>query len=48
MIDKYLDRQGTVLWGEFFEIESKKGRRRAKEFILDLLIDLGVSHEMVE
>lgn len=47
-IDDYLERQGTVLWGEYFEIESTKGRRRAKEFILDLLIDLELTNESVE
>lgn len=43
-IDKYLNNQHCVLWGRFFDIESSEGRKQAKEFILDLLIDL----EMIE
>lgn len=47
-IDKYLSNQHTVLWGRFFDIQSKEGRKDASEFILDLLIDLGYTNEMVE
>lgn len=47
-INQYLDSQKFVLWGRFYDIQSKEGRRGAKEFILDLLIDLGYSSEMVD
>lgn len=47
-ITNYLDTQGCVLWGQFFDIQSKEGRRQASGFILDLLIDLGITREMVE
>ena len=47
-ISEYIDNQHIVLWGQFFDIESKEGNRRAKEFILDLLIDLGITNEQVE
>jgi hypothetical protein len=47
-IKDYLDNQGVVLWGQFFDIRSKEGYRMAREFILDLLIDLGFTNEMVE
>lgn len=47
-IKQYIDTQGCVLWGRFFDIQSKEGRRQAKEFILDLLIDLGLTNEQVE
>ena len=45
-IGEYLDKQGCVLWGSFFDIQSERGYHLAKEFILDLLIDLGVTSEM--
>lgn len=47
-IDEYLSSQYYVLWGQFFDIESKEGRRGAKEFILDLLIDLEITKEFIE
>lgn len=47
-IGEYIDNQRCVLWGEFFDIQSKEGSRRAQEFILDLLIDLGITSESIE
>lgn len=47
-ITEYLDTQGCVLWGQFFDIQSKEGRRQASEFILDILIDLQLTNELVE
>jgi hypothetical protein len=47
-IDEYLNQQHCVLWGQFFDIQSKEGRRQASEFILDLLIDLGITKEDVQ
>lgn len=47
-IDKYIDNQRTVLWGRFFDINTSEGRKQAREFILDLLIDLEITHENVE
>lgn len=47
-IEEYLDKQGCVLWGRFFDIQTKEGYKQAKEFILDVLIDLGISYELVE
>lgn len=47
-IKQYLDSQHCVLWGQFYDIESKEGRRGAENFILDLLIDLGITREKVE
>lgn len=47
-VSNYLDTQGCVLWGQFFDIQSKEGRKQASEFILDILIDLGITREMVE
>ena len=48
VIGEYIDNQRVVLWGQYFDIQSKEGRRGAKEFILDLLIDLGITNEQVE
>lgn len=47
-ISEYLDTQGCVLWGQFFDIQSKEGRRQAQGFILDILIDLGITRENIE
>ena len=47
-IDKYLEGQHATLWGQFFEIHSTKGRKQAKEFLLDILIDMGITHEDIE
>jgi hypothetical protein len=47
-IEKYIEGQRTVLWGQFYDIQSKEGKRGAKNFILDLLIDLDITYEMVE
>ncbi len=47
-IGKYLNEQHSVLWGRFFDIQSKEGRHQAKEFILDLLIDLEYTNERME
>lgn len=48
LIDDYLETQRVVLWGQFFDIQSKEGRKKAKNFILDLLIDLNMTNEMIE
>jgi len=47
-IEQYLNNQHTVLWGRFFDIQSKEGRKQAKEFILDLLIDMEYTNEHYE
>jgi hypothetical protein len=47
-IDKYLTGQRTVLWGRYFDLDESHGQSQAREFILDLLIDLGVTYEDVE
>jgi hypothetical protein len=47
-IEQYLDKQGTVLWSQTFDLLSTRGRRQAKEFILDLLIDLEFIHSQEE
>lgn len=48
LIGDYIDNQKVVLWGQYFDVQSKEGRRGAKEFILDLLIDLGITKESIE
>lgn len=47
-IEEYINTRRCVLWSQFFDVYSKEGRRQAKEFILDLLIDLGLTHEEIE
>jgi hypothetical protein len=47
-IRNYIENQHTVLWGQFFDIQGKEGKRQAQEFILDILIDLGITNEMVD
>lgn len=46
-IEEYIANQRCVLWGQTYDIYSKEGRKQAKEFILDLLIDLEVTKEEV-
>lgn len=43
IISDYIDNQRCVLWGQFFDIQSKEGNKRAKEFVLDIIIDLGIT-----
>lgn len=43
IISDYIDNQRCVLWGQYFDINTKEGNKQSKEFILDLLIDLGVT-----
>lgn len=46
-IEEYLKNQHCVLWGESYDIMSTEGFRQAKEFILDIMIDLGVGRAWV-
>lgn len=42
----YLDKQGTTYWGNWYNLPNDY--KAAKDFILDLLIDLGVTQELRE
>ena len=48
IISDYIDNQRCVLWGQYFDINTKEGNKQSKEFILDLLIDLGFTFSVVD
>lgn len=47
-IEEYLNSKNCVLWGRSFSLHDKKDIKRAKEWLLDLIIDLGLTEEKEE